>query len=302
MISIYCSERLDGIASAAIVLRHALLAKLPAQFGGVLHPDRLEEELEALAQVQGKLIFMLDISFTPGQLTSLEGLQGKNKLVYWTSNDVQSAVPPARLVDSAQGTECCAHATQRRFLPTDLIARQLAEIAHGVKFWEEDTRGRKIEELIAAGYPLQELIEQLSKGVFWNDRFEAFYHKYEDKKQDACEEMMNSLILKKYVNTNLGFVLCPLPLATAQAGEYVLKSHAGVDVAVVLYRDGRFTLRRKDSCKADMRELAVIFGGGGTIHASGGRIADFVTKDNLPEVLFHLDQAFKEYFITNSAQ
>src|SRR3989344_7012752 len=113
MISIYCSDRLDGIASAAIVLRHALLARLPAQFGGVLHPERLDEELEEMAKVQGKLIFLLDLPLNPAQIALLENVQMKNKLVYWTSSDGQSAVPQARLVDAAQSMECCAQAAQK---------------------------------------------------------------------------------------------------------------------------------------------------------------------------------------------
>ena len=298
MISVYCSERLDGIAAAAIILRHASLARLPAQFGGVLHPERLQEELEALSRLQGKLMFLLDVSLNPHDVLLLDEVLEKNKLVYWTSSDAQSAVPSARLIDPARDNECCAQAAQKRFLPNDPIARQLGDMAHAVKFWEEDAQGRKIAELAASGYPIAELLEQLSRGVFWNDRFNLFYKKYEEKKEEACEEMMQSLILKKYLSVNIGFVLCPLPIATAESGEHVLKSHAGIDVVAVLYRDGKFALRRRDSCNADMRELAAIFGGGGTVHASGGRLANGITKENLPEVLLHLDTAFKNYFVS----
>src|SRR3990167_9530568 len=85
MISVYCSERLDGIAAAAIILRHASLARLPAQFGGVLHPERLQEELEALSRLQGKLMFLLDVSLNPHDVLLLDEVLEKNKLVYWTS-------------------------------------------------------------------------------------------------------------------------------------------------------------------------------------------------------------------------
>jgi len=301
MISIYCSERLDGIASAAIILRHALLAKLPAQFGGMLHPENIEEELEALSKLQGKLIFLLDLPLSPAQAMVLEETQGRNKLVYWTTSDPGSTIPPARLIDPAKENECCARAAQTRFLPNDPIARQLAQMAHAVKFWEDDGQGRKLAELAAAGYPLQDLIEQLSRGVFWNDRFDSFYHKYEEKKKGACEEMMRSLVLKKYLNVNIGFAFCPVSIATAEAGECVLKSHSGVDIAAVLYRDGRFVLRRRDSCNVDVCELAAIFGGGGKVHASGGHIAGMINKDNLPEIVFQFDSAFKNYFVSRNA-
>ena len=96
MISIYCSEKLDGVAAAAIVMRHAVLSKLDVHFGGFLHPASLEAELKDIAQEQQKLIFVLDISISPDHISLIEKINVRNKLVYWNTHDPSSVVPPAK--------------------------------------------------------------------------------------------------------------------------------------------------------------------------------------------------------------
>jgi oligoribonuclease NrnB/cAMP/cGMP phosphodiesterase (DHH superfamily) len=298
VISIYCSEKLDGVASAAIVMRHAVLSKLPVHFGGFLHPDSLDEELKDMAHQEHQLIFVLDASISPDHLSLIETVCQKNKLVYWCTHDAESVVPPAKIFDKAVEGKCSAELTQRRFLPNDLIAKKLAELAHEVKFWQvRDENASKISDLIAAQYSPVELIDSLSRGAFWNDQFELFHKDYGMKKMEAFDELLKSLIVKSYVKYRFGFALSSSILTTADACQRVLDGHAGVDVAVVLYRDGRIGLRRRDECDVDVKKLAELFNGGGRPFAAGARLSTQITKDNLQDVLFHLDEAFKNFFV-----
>jgi len=298
MISIYCSEKLDGVAAAAIVMRHAMLSKLPAHFGGFLHPDALELELEDMAGDQNKLIFVLDMGIMPEHLPLVEKVNVKNKLVYWNTNDPESVVPPAKMFDRTSERKCAAELTQQRFLPTDLIARKLAQLAHEVKFWQlKDDRASKLSDLIAAQYSPVELIDALAKGVVWNNRFEVFHKGYSERKAGAFDELMKSLVVKSYVKYRFGFAYASSILHTADACQKVLDGHAGVDVAVVMYRDGRLGFRRRDDDDIDMKELAELFNGGGRPFAAGARLNTTITKDNFPDVLFRLDQTFKNFFV-----
>lgn len=299
MISVYCSETLDGVAAAAIVMRHAVLQKLPHHFGGFLHPDRLEEELKDLAGDEHKLVFVLDVSVSPDHLSVLEKINERNKLVYWNTPDAQSVVPPSRIFDRPEGRKCAAELAKDRFLPKDRIAAQLAQLAHEVKFWElTDDHSRKLSNIIADGYNPMELLESLARGVLWNERFERFHREYQEKKRAAEEGLMRGLVIKSYVNYRFGFARAPSFLHSADACQHMLNGHAGVDVAVVLYRDGRVVFRRRDGVGINIRQVAELFGGGGREFAAGARLNTQITNENVQDVLFHIDQALKNYFLT----
>ncbi len=286
------------MASAAIVMRHAVLSKLPVHFGGFLHPDALEDELKDMSSQEHQLIFVLDVSVAPEHMSLLEKVSQKNKIVYWCTHDAESVVPSAKIFDRAVEGKCSAELAQQRFLPNDLIAKKLAELAHEVKFWQvRDENASKISDLIAAQYNPLELIDSLSRGAFWNEQFELFHKEYSMKKMEALDELLKSLIVKSYVKYRFGFALSSSLLTTADACQRILDGHAGVDVAVVLYRDGRLGFRRRDECEVDMKSLAELFGGGGRPFAAGAKLSTPVTKENLPDVLFHLDQAFRNFFV-----
>ncbi|MEM3154437.1 MAG: DHHA1 domain-containing protein [Candidatus Woesearchaeota archaeon] len=299
MISIYCSEKLDGVAAAAIIMRHAILTKLPAHFGGFLHPDALEDEFEDMAQNEQQLIFVLDIGALPEHLPLIEKITQKNKIVYWNTHDAESVIVPAKIFDRATEKKCSAELAQQRFLPNDLIARKLAQLAHEVTFWQmNDENASRLSDLIAAGYNPLELIDALARGALWNPKFEDFHKKLIEKKMIAHDELMKTLVIKSYVNYRFGFGLAASILTTADACQKILDGHAGVDVAVVLYRDGRIGFRRRDGCDVNVKELAALFKGGGMPFAAGARLPMSVSKENFPDALFYLDQAFKNFFVT----
>ncbi len=298
MISIYCSETLDGVAAAAIVMRHAVLSKLPVHFGGFLHPDALSDELEDIAGDENKLIFVLDISVSPDHIVLLDKIREKNKLVYWNTPDSSSVVPPSKIFDTSVEKRCSAELAQQRFLPNDIIAKQLVQLAHEVKFWQlSDERSIKLSDLIAAGYSPVEIIDSLSRGAFWNSKFEEFHKDYLKKKESALEDLMRSLKIKSYVNYRFGFAFASSILNSADACQKVLEGHAGVDVAVVLYRDGRIVFRRRENVDVDVKEIAELFNGGGRPFAAGARLNMVVSKESWEDVLFQVDKALKNFFV-----
>lgn len=299
MIAIYCSEKLDGIAAAAIIKRHAQLKKLPTRFGGFLHHDMLSEELEDIATNEKQLIFVLDVSITPEHLALIDKISEKNTIVYWNTHDPQSVVPKTKIFDKSTDKRCAAELVHQRFLPNDLVAQQLARLAHDVEFWQlGDERATKLTDLIMAQYNPLDLINSLAKGMYWSPHFEKEHQHYLAKKTAALDDLFKTLTIKTYLNHRFGYVTAPSILTTADACQKVLDGHAGIDVSIALYKNGKIAFRKRDDCKLDMRELAQLFDGGGNEHAAGAKLGMPVTKDTYDDVLFKLDSIFKNFFIT----
>jgi len=108
--------------------------------------------------------------------------------------------------------------------------------------------------------------------------------------------LLESLVVRKYLKNNIGFARSSSLLSSDESSKKILKSHSGVDIAFVLYANGRFVVRRRDDCPVDTRSIAGLFEGGGSSGASGGRIKHAVTKEGFSDVLFYLDQSLKNFF------
>jgi nanoRNase/pAp phosphatase (c-di-AMP/oligoRNAs hydrolase) len=139
----------------------------------------------------------------------------------------------------------------------------------------------------------------LAKGVLWSERFELVQKDYLAKKKSALQGLLDHLDIRNVLNHRFGFTLAPSFLPSADAGQHVLDNHAGIDVTIVLYRNGRMSLRRRDACPLNLAELAKLFGGGGHAYAAGARLAQFpsITRENLSGVLFAIDQRLKAHLV-----
>jgi oligoribonuclease NrnB/cAMP/cGMP phosphodiesterase (DHH superfamily) len=315
MHAVLCSAQLDGIAAAAILFRAARLRGAETRLAGLLTHDNALQVFREASQHQKQLFFVLD--FLPDNLPAfvpvLEKLVRQNRIAYWNSHHPYDG-PSAELlrrfahtVDlsgpvhyGAVPTErlCAAELAQRRFLPQDAIAQTLAALAHDIEFWERrDERAIKLADLIASGFDAKELAEILSRGVFWSSRFDRLREDYLARRAKALQELMQHAVIRKYVTTTFAFTLAPSLLPTADAGQHVLDSHAGVDVSVVLYRNGRISFRKRDTCALDLAELARLFGGGGHAYAAGARLDLQVTRDTFERALFLIDRALKDHFL-----
>lgn len=314
---VYCSPQLDGLAAAAILFRSAKLRNADIRLGGLLTFENAHEQFSAMTHLSGDLVFILD--FLPDRLQELEpqltAITVRNRIAYWSSHHPHdpSALDflkrfshtvdlsgPLHYAPVPKHKTCAAELAHQRFLPTDAVARRLAAMAHDVEFWERtDADALKLADLIAAGYEPKALVDNLSKGVFWSDHAEALRNDYLSKKQAALQDILKHLAIKPILDHRFGFTLAPAFLPSADAGQHILDNHAGVDVSIILYRNGRISFRKRDTCTLDLAELAKIFGGGGHSYAAGARLARFpsITKEQFGQVVFALDQQLKAHLL-----
>jgi len=317
MYVIYCSEQLDGLSAAAIVLRYARLRNSSCRVGGFLNYTNTEEKFQEMAALKGNLIFVLD--FPPDQIKNFEQklkeISKHNKIVYWNSHHPYTAEMlelmkkyvhtidfSGKLKNSAKTEQmlCSADLVAKKFLPVDSVALNLKQLARDIEFWiRKDERAIKLADLISSGINKKELISNLSRGVLWSEKFEKQRTEYIDKKQKAFMQLISKLQIKKYVNHKFGFSLASNVLSSADAGDKILNTHQSVDVSVVLYRNGRISFRRRDGTNIDLSKIAELFDGGGHAYASGGRTSTFknISYENLDKVFFHIDRTLKNYFL-----
>jgi len=293
MYVIYCSEQLDGISAAAIVLRYARLRNSECRVGGFLNYLNIEEKFKEMAELKGNLIFILD--FPPDQIErfeqKLKAISKHNKIVYWNSHHpytadvlelmkryVHTVDFSGKLKNSKQQEQmlCSADLVAKKFMPMDSVALHLKTIARDIEFWiKKDERAVKLADLITSGTNLKELISNLSRGVLWSEKFEKIRDEYLQKKQKAFMQLIGKLQIKQYLDKKFGFSIASNVLSSADAGDKILKTHQAVDVSVIFYRNGRISFRRRDGCKIDLSKIARLFDGGGHAYASGGRIKQF---------------------------
>jgi oligoribonuclease NrnB/cAMP/cGMP phosphodiesterase (DHH superfamily) len=315
---VYCSPQLDGLAAAAILFRAARLRGAEARLGGTLTFENAREQFTAMTAHHGDLLFILD--FLPDSLAAFEPLltaiTQRNRIAYWNSHHPHDAAAeeflrrfahtvdlsgPLHYAPVPKEKTCAAELSHNRFLPTDAVAKELAQLAHDIEFWERnDQRAVQLADLIASGFDAKELVDSLSRGVFWSERFEQLRQGYLTKKQNALQDIMKHLMVKNILNYRFGFTLAPTLLSTADAGQHILDNHAGVDISVVLYRNGRISFRKRNTCPVNLAELAKLFGGGGHSYAAGARLTRFpsITREHFDSVIFALDQQLKAHLLS----
>lgn len=317
MYAIYSSEQLDGIASASIIYRYARLRKAEAKIAGFLNYATINQDFAKIKEQTNNIIFILDIS--PEQIqnldTELQKIAQKNKIFYWNCHHPYNAKTLEIIKKYTTITEftgklinhninkqelCSAEMTYQKFLPNDKIAQELKNIARDIEFWQKkDERSIKLTDVINSGFEKKEIIEILSRGVFWSSRFDKIREEYLEKRQKAFMELISTTKLIKYIDKTFAFSLSPNTLSTADAGERILNQFKEVEISITIYRNCKISLRKRNNCETDLSEIAKLFDGGGHNYAAGGIIKEFksCTNENFNAIINFIDRKLKNYFL-----
>ena len=309
---IYSSDTIDGVCAAACIVRGLRIKGFPARFAGTLSPETPESVKDLTDQANCALLI---VDYPPENIPNLpevlKKIVSKATLAYWNFTQPQQPETLALLgvvkrVDYAEvrlGSVQRATSTElvaSRFIAGDPVGKQLANLAADIKFWlRQDDRATKLADLLVSGFDKRTIVDSLSKGIVWDDKFEAARNEYLEKKTKALEDLMKRLTIKEILGKRYGFTIAPALLSTADAGQYILDKHAGVDVSVALYRSGKIAFRSREGTDVDLANLAKQFQGGGRKYASGGLFSEQpITVENWENVLGALDRKLKTYFLS----
>jgi hypothetical protein len=312
---LYASDQLDGICAASCISRGLRIKGLSSRLGGVISQDSRDEDLKDVSEQVNVALFFID--YPPENVPHLEAflqrLTSKCTIAYWSFTQPQKPETLAVLSqyvkhidyaevrpgssfpqDKVSSTELAA----ARFIPGDPVGKQLSNLAADIKFWlRQDERATKLSDLLSSGFDKRTIVDSLSKGVVWDDRFERARSEYLEKKAKALDDVLKRLTIKDYLNRRFGFSLSSPLLSTADACQHILDRHAGVDVAVVLYKSGKIAFRSREGSDVDLVKLAKQFGGGGRKYASGGLFDAQISVENWETVISILDRRFRDHFL-----
>ena len=305
----YASASLDGIASAAILMRWARLSNRQLRIAKLAPLNKISQAFDDMALQNGSIFFLLDIPpVVEGLQPRLGEITSRNRIAYWSCHfgyraalrelaeqhvlELDWSRPPTGI--------CSAQLAAKRFLPKDHIALQLAEIAADVKlFQRKDPRAEKLSAVLSAGYSPRELADLLSRGIFWSDRMQTTQDDLKRKRETALRDLLKRVIKKDVLSHSVAYSLAEDALPGAEAGHALLiKTQA--EIAIVLYRDGRVFLRRKEGSGLDMARLAKAFDGYGHPWAAAGSITlpTRFTAEKFAEQLWQVERKLKEALIS----
>jgi oligoribonuclease NrnB/cAMP/cGMP phosphodiesterase (DHH superfamily) len=312
---LFSSDQVDGICAAACVLRGFRIKGMACRFAGTLSQDRKDEDLAELADQINTAVFVIDYppENIPDLETFLKKLSTRVVITYWSFTQPQKPETLALLAQYVKHIDygelrpgssfpvnkvCATELAAFRFLPGDSVGKQLSTLAADIKFWlRQDVRATKLADLLSSGYDPRQIADALSKGVVWDAVFERERNEYLEKKTRALEELLKRLTIKDYLNVRFGFSLSSPLLSTADACQHILDRHAGVAVAVALYKSGKIAFRSREGTDVDLAKLAKVFGGGGRKYASGGIFDAPISVEHWENVLAILDRKLKDYFL-----
>lgn len=257
MLTVYYTNQMDGIISAAIFVRYCRFSKREYRLEE-LHPQMIGNILK---YCDDKTI-LLDF---PARKKLL-----KNLPKYWATNDSDTN-EGARIFDYSKD-KCTAQLVKERFLDKDKISLKLSSIAHDYVYDNNNEELQKLKDTVHSDYSTTKLIDLLSKGIFWTDNLEQIRNEYHKQKAEAMLHLLKSLTIKPINNNFFGYVDCSTKISSTDASEKIFVIHKGVDVVVIIYKNGEVIFRKRNTCSLDMLQIAKLFDGGGNVNASGTKL------------------------------
>jgi hypothetical protein len=288
----FAPSRLDGLASAAILMRHARLRQKDI---------RLHILQNGLEPVRQSVLFLLDI--VPESEESVRELAKNNKIAYWCYHQKTKFDDVVKEVSAMSDvldrpSQCSAELVQERFMPQDSVSVSLSKIARDAELFKNvDDRSQLLSDVIASGMDPKQLVSLFSQGVFWTKELERTRQDYIRKREEALQEMEKHKLDKNYVDQNVAFYVCRNLLQSADAGEHALE-HSGAEFVVRLYRNGSVIFRRSKHNRTSMAKLAEVLSGGGNAFAAGAQLNKPVTNENKHELISFVDNSVKNFFLS----
>jgi oligoribonuclease NrnB/cAMP/cGMP phosphodiesterase (DHH superfamily) len=202
---------------------------------------------------------------------------------YWSEEMIKRVQSFAKLILSTeQEQKCAAELVYHEFAKGRTGSRRAAEFARIIDFRLPGVQNLSPLPEIIAYYRilpdtytrLQRLIENVSKGVFWNEDLQEEYEsKYLPLREEALSSAFKSLSFHNIGNYVIAVAESPKLLAKSILAEKIFIERPDALIAALFSPDGKISIRRRpcvSTIRCDM--IASKLDGGGHSYAAGAII------------------------------
>lgn len=201
---------------------------------------------------------------------------------YW-NEEIKSRVRSfANLILSPEHEQrCAAELVYQQFAKDRTACRRMAEFAHIVDFRLPGIQKLSPLPEIISYYrsipdkysKLQQLVENVSRGVFWDEDLQDEYDsKYLPLREAAFSSAFESLTSHKIRNYIIAIAESPKVLAKSILAEKIFTEKPEAVIVVLFSRDGKISIRRKPNTNIRCDLIASKLEGGGHSYAAGAII------------------------------
>lgn len=202
---------------------------------------------------------------------------------------------------------------ERWGVPDDDIIDEITRFAHDQDFGVRHIPdANRLSAVIGADFPPSEIIQSLSRGEFWNPRFQLAWERQEEDTRRQIQEVRTLWRVWRFpTGRALGVVYALMPardvLKVTPAGIHCLEE-LGADIAVMVQREAFISVRvRHNVNDFHAGRMLSAFGGGGHVGAgsAGGRNGQLpygqAHERNFEDVVESLDKALAFHADVNSS-
>ncbi len=283
MLAIAHDRDVDGLGCHAILRRYAAKAGKGIRHLLVDYVD-LCPKLAEIGDMRGEEIVLADLGYSKlvGRCRGkLEELARDNSVEWFDHHDWSGVKRPDHVKLHVDMALCACELVQRAYLPDDDIAAEMAALARAHDFASENELAWKIYDVISSGFPKTRLVELFADGVFWNEELEEAHGKYQAVKEKAFSYLDEHSKLYRLGEWTCLLGYSPESLSSTLAGGHLLKKNT--DFVICVWPSGKLSFRRNNA-EINLREMALLFDGGGRSAAAGGSMQGGVSEVDYIEV------------------
>ncbi|WP_448579464.1 DHH family phosphoesterase [Thermosphaera sp.] len=276
---------MDGVASAGLYLHVTGISDYKVLYA---EPYMLNEVLKKFIVHPPKKIAVFDIGVNPGVfsqvLDAVVNLRAKGVEIEWFDHHVWEAEWIKSLTERGISLflerETCGvgvvakHALSKKLNASPDFLENLVNGVCGGDLWRFDHWLSPFYiRLVRRKDPVywkNIVLETISRGIYWDKVFEEKVLEEFEKELEELSELSKNMDVDTFEANGfkIGVVQVKEDVENSFLASLVL-SRCGLDVAVIVSRDGKLSLRSRN---VNVRDLAVALNGGGHLRASGAKI------------------------------
>lgn len=297
MLHVVAHIDVDGIVCHAIAEMWAKKSKVITRHYFVDYQD-ISAVLKSLLKVVGPEdeVLIADIGYSKNLLDFFFSRYGELAArVSWFDHhrwDEEAAERASSIMKEFVVDEslCASEIIQRRFLPKNEVAKNLACLARAHDFNGEGSEKAifdhacRVQDVITSGYPKEKIVDYLSGGIAWTGSFDAAYKRYQEVKSDAMR-MMDETVERHQMSiddavANIVLAFARDTLEAKDAKRHLFKRNS-CDAVIILWSDGRIAHEVSSEKFLPISEkINNIFRGGGRGLVGGATYPEAVSNEN----------------------